>query len=663
MRTRSIALVGLHLVAAVGLMAQGQDAPPQFWAGVELITLDVTVLDDNRQPVRGLTDADFTVLEDGVGRPIRAFTAVELAAPRRTDAVWAADVPVDVVTNQAGEQDGRLVVILMDRSIPVERATLDARKIATATVDQLGAHDLGAVVSTGFGAVQNFTADRTRLLRAINYGDPSTGLSPEQEAKFGKLDPLNDGRCLCGLCVLETITRVADAVRDAPRRRKVLFFIGSSLIFQSTRLPADVLAGPSNASKDPGCESRLKHARDEMFAAVDRANLTVHSIDPQGLMNVGPQTRAGIGGGFDRPVNSGPAVRLKQQQDDTANLLSNQLSLQVLTARTGGRTVVNRNDPQDIVPAIFRESEAYYVLGVERGNPDRPEGSRAIDVKVKRRGLRVIAQRQYLAPSRTTQPRPQAVTPGSSEEVLNALLPRARLPLALTVNTFASPDDASKAVVRVSVDASAFAQTGGTAVPLEVAVKAVDPTGRPVAAARQTSMLSGAGSGDRPAGVTLQSHLELPPGDYGIRVAVTDTASGTVASVFSDVTVPKYVSAPLSLSDVAVELANGPGAAVATTRRVFRHTDRVRAVMQIYQGTARSEPLAPVSVRVEILDAQGRAVRDQSLPFAVERFSNRRADCVMTLPIANLPAGAYLLKLDASIDRQTSSRALRFAVE
>ena len=660
---RRIVLVGLHLVAAAGLMAQGRDAPAQFRAGVELLTLDVTVLDDKRQPVRGLTEGDFTVLEDGVARPIRAFTAVELAAPRRTDAVWAAAAPVDVVTNQAGEQDGRLVVILLDRSIPVERATHDARTIATAMVEGLGANDLGAVVSTGFGAVQNFTADRARLLRAITYGDPSTGLSPEQEAKFGKLDPLNDGRCLCGLCVLETITRVADAVRDAPRRRKVLFVIGSSIIFQSTRLPADVLAGPSNASKDPGCESRLKHAREAMFAAVDRANLTVHAIDPQGLINVGPQTRAGIGGGFDRPVNSGPAVRLKQQQDDTANLLSNQLSLQVLTARTGGRTVVNRNDAQEIVPAIFRESEAYYVLGVERDTSDQPEGSRAIDVKVKRKGVRVIAQRQYLAPSRTAPSRPHALTPGSSEEILNALLPSARVPLALTVDTFASPDHAGKAVVRVSVDASAFAQPGGSAVPLEVAVKAVDPTGRPVAAARQTSTLSGTRSGDRPADVILQSHLELPPGEYGIRVAVTDTASGAAASVFSDVTVPKFVTAPLSLSDVAVELANGPGAALATTRRVFRRTDRVRAVMQIYQGTARSEPLAPVLVRVQILDAKGAAVRDQSLPFGVETFSNRRADCVLTLPIANLPAGDYLLKLEASIDRQAVGRALRFAVE
>ena len=305
MRVPRLRVIALLVLSSASLLAQGQSDLPQFRAGVELVQLDVAVLDDKRQPVRGLTAADFTVLDNGVATPIRAFTLVELAPrTRATEAAWADEVPPDVVTNQVGEQDGRLVIILMDRSIPVQQPTIVARRIATAAVEALGPHDLAAVVSTSNGAVQNLTADRARLLRAINHGDPSTGISPEQEAIMGKLDPLSDGRCLCGLCVLETITRVADAVQSTPRRRKVLFFIGSNVIWQSTRSVAE-------AGADTGCEIPLKDARNAMFAAVDRANLTVHSIDPQGLVNLGPQTRAGARGGFDRPVNSGPAERLQ----------------------------------------------------------------------------------------------------------------------------------------------------------------------------------------------------------------------------------------------------------------------------------------------------------------------------------------------------------------
>jgi hypothetical protein len=95
---------------------------------------------------------------------------------------------------------------------------------------------------------------------------------------------------------------------------------------------------------------------------------------------------------------------------------------------------------------------------------------------------------------------------------------------------------------------------------------------------------------------------------------------------------------------------------------VFRREEQVRVVLQIYQGTERTEALVPRLDAPAILDATGGAVRDQSLPFTEQTFTNRRADCVITLPLAKLPPGEYLLKLEASVDRQRAGRALRFAV-
>ena len=87
-------------------------------------------------------------------------------------------------------------------------------------------------------------------------------------------------------------------------------------------------------------------------------------------------------------------------------------------------------------------------------------------------------------------------------------------------------------------------------------------------------------------------------------------------------------------------------------------------VLQIYQGTARTDALAPVVMRVRILDAKGTALRDQSLPFPESSFvSNRRTDGVITLPLSSLAPGEYLLKLDASANGDTSGRVLRFTVE
>lgn len=201
-----LAAAGLVLAAGATLFSQRPPATeqtPAFRGGVDLIQLVVSVLDDERQPVRGLSAADFTILDEGIERPVRVFTPMDLP-PSRTpagEAGWTSEVAPDVATNQVGDQPGRLVIILMDRSIPLGQPTITARAIAAAAVDELGPADLAALLSTSGGMPQNFTADRSRLLRAIDQRDWSTGISKDVQAleTIGKQDPLADGRCLCGL--------------------------------------------------------------------------------------------------------------------------------------------------------------------------------------------------------------------------------------------------------------------------------------------------------------------------------------------------------------------------------------------------------------------------------------------------------------------------------
>ncbi len=70
MRVRTLSCTSVSLASPscrrAGLPAQGQSERPQFRTGVELLQLDVAVLDSKRQPVSGLTAADFTVLDNGV---------------------------------------------------------------------------------------------------------------------------------------------------------------------------------------------------------------------------------------------------------------------------------------------------------------------------------------------------------------------------------------------------------------------------------------------------------------------------------------------------------------------------------------------------------------------------------------------------------------------
>jgi len=286
----------------------------------------VSVLDKDRRPVRGLTQSDFTILEDGKARPIVAFVPVELAeaTQEQTSAAWVRDVAPDVITNRA-RPEGRLVVIMFDWSIRFEDQLL-AQRIGKAAVDQLGPDDLAAVVFTSAfansGMPQNFTADRARLQAAINQPfavalhNPPYG--PGHDPRNGNGVMIDDpegyesGDCHCRVCVPETISRVADAVRDVQGRRKTLLFIGT---YFRTNEP---LSGPQSRQGPqfkpglngrqviyPGeCSAQVTSAREKMQRATSLANLTIHTIDP-----VGVETD------MNSPMG-GSGVALRERQDE-----------------------------------------------------------------------------------------------------------------------------------------------------------------------------------------------------------------------------------------------------------------------------------------------------------------------------------------------------------
>jgi VWFA-related protein len=665
----SARLIAAALTATLTTVGAAQDTPqappPVFRSVADLIQVDVSVLDGKRVPVKGLTAGDFIVLENGRERPVEAFAAIELPARETTtaDAAWTREVPADVATNRAGSAEGRILVILMDRSIPFGAPTFTARRVAAAAVAALGPNDLAAVVSTSGGVPENLSSNRDRLLRAINQRDWSTDISDEAkgvEAGVG-LDPaifnrLTDGRCLCGLCVLDAVTNVASSLEAMPRRRKSLLFIGSSAIFQ---------AGPQNSRAELGCGQKLEDARKVMFRALDRSGLTVHSIDPRGLENAAPAARAGtLLRGADASRALAPAVQTQ---------LEEQGSLAVLPDRTGGRVVINANEPEGLVPAIVGESQSYYVIGFRPSEPLVPGQSREIQVKVSRRDVRVHARREFLVPEPpASNDLPQAVKL-SLGSALRSTLPVADLPLAMSASAFATPGR-STALVAVTVNIASIASAVGSSVeappPLSVAVGAFDLRGRPMAMVDQTVTLPRLDPSRDFIETTL--HFELPPGEHELRAAVSVPGSARTASVFSRVTVPPFASVPLTMSNVAISASGdtlsvgerGPVPVVPTTARTFPPGANVTAFMRLYQGVGLTDPLESVQLTATVIDQAGAVKIKQALEFKATEFSSdRTADCLLTLPIRQLARGEYLLSLEARKGERVAGRALRFTVQ
>jgi hypothetical protein len=95
------------LLAILHPHAQQPASQPVFRAGTDLVQVDVSVLDGKRRPVRGLTAADFVVLEDGKPREIEAFSEVYLPDRVRGEAApWVREVASDVASNQTTDPSG-----------------------------------------------------------------------------------------------------------------------------------------------------------------------------------------------------------------------------------------------------------------------------------------------------------------------------------------------------------------------------------------------------------------------------------------------------------------------------------------------------------------------------------------------------------------------------
>jgi VWFA-related protein len=648
-------------VAGLALFGQAQTQPPTFRTGVQLIRIDVSVLDDTRQPVRGLQASDFTVLEDGQPRPIRSFRAVDAAGSIATAASAMPPIPAhEVATNRMGDDTSRLIFILMDRSIPPERPMLVARQIADAAVDAMGPGDVAAILTTGLLVPQNLTSDRGRLHKTIAGSDWSQGLSPALKDTYSVAymnmgDVLGDTRCMCGLCVMDTIARIANDVRDVPRR-KVLLFIGSNLIVQ---------AGPRDASLDVGCDKRVRDSREKLFDALGASGMTVHSIDPNGLATVGPATRATVMNGVERRNGRALNGQLMAERDD---FMAAQGNLAVLPDLTGGRTILNNNEPFRLVPDVLHESDAYYLLAFE---PSEAVGDvrHTIDVKVARKGVAVHTTRLILpsAPAAAATPAGPAAE-SSLERALTDVIPNQSVPLGMSVATFAG-SDADHAYVGVTLDASAFAAKPGS-MPLEIAILASDERGRSAGGARQTGTVQvPLGAAGAAAGVVeLQTYLTLKPGEYELRAAVMNGETRAASSVFTHITVPPFANPHLGLSDVVIGTRENAGSLpegapaipiIPTTVREFSAGAPAWAFLRVYRAEA-SGAEGHVSVDSTVLDSEGRVVKHQSLQDAA--FTGRNADVRIGLPLRDLVPGTYVLRIDAKQGRAEASRTITYTV-
>jgi VWFA-related protein len=659
----STAAAVLVLVCAtpVAEPARSQDPQaPQFRTGVDVIRLDVTVLDANRRPIRGLTQADFTLLEDGQPQRIVALDEIVVPETQRTMAAWTREVAPDVRTNSIPTEGRLIVLVLDDAMMPPDPAMVAATKrVATRVVEALGPDDLAAVVFTlNNRHSHDFTADRARLLRAIDTFNAGFGYTPAMPPDGSRAAVFEDDS-LYQQYSIQTLRRAAESLRDIPMRKKTLVYV-------SVGVPIDPLAASTPAeikaltAEEIGSfvpvhasliHSDLTSDTRDAFGQAATANVNIYALNPAGP------------GGMEGYLQTRRMDMLRARHQ--ARLHTE--FLRTVAEASGGRAIVDTNEFDAAIDEIFQETSAYYLLGYQTPNPEPDGRMRRVEVKVNRPGATVLARRGYTIPRPPRPRRADQPEPSPLATAMAGFLPKGDVPMQAMAVPFALPRGRDVAVAIVARLEHPPVETR-TVQTVELAATAFDADGRSKGSRRLDARVVLLPTDGRDAEYEVLSRIDLRPGRYNLRIASHNKALGASGSVYYDIDVPDFSRQGLSLSGVVVGATPGLPSAprdvladllpvVPTTMREFEEDDEAVAYLRIYQ---RGRSLGPVAMAVRVTDTSGAIVHRAEQVVGTEAFRDGVAEFRTALPLAVLAPGQHLLTIEATAGASTVTRDIRF---
>jgi VWFA-related protein len=374
---------------------------------IDVITTDVIVRDNRGQFVADLKKEDFEVYEDGVKQEVVSFVLTHggrvynqtLPTPPKPQA--GIILPPARPTNDAA---GRIFVIFVDDLHLDFRNTGRIRdvfkKISTELVHE---GDMFAVVSSGPASIEiPLTYDRRRLDEALKKVTGG-GLQPNEilQSPDGSQGPPEIR--YRAHTAMSTVYDILKGLEQVHNRRKAFIYLSNGYDFnpfEESRRKAinerysrlsrgddgsienDV--NPFTQQNNRFAEADLVAELAELTRQANRANATLYTIDPRGLV-----------GGPDLDQN----IDMVEWQN---HVTATQSSLRTLAELTGGIAVVNQNDFEKALKRIDAETSDYYMLGYYSNNPDPMKKRRRIEVKVKRPSMNVFHKTFYTLRPRDT---------------------------------------------------------------------------------------------------------------------------------------------------------------------------------------------------------------------------------------------------------------------
>ena len=668
--------------ALPGREAPQQPQPPApqepiatFRAGVRAIQIDAVVTDEAGNPVRGLTEDDFEVIERGKPQPITTFEAVDI--PIETQEPDLADA--DVVSN---EGDGRIYLIVVD-SISAINAALAKRQLRRFFDAHFGPGDTAAVMfldKAHATAGQDFTSNRRLLIKGIDsfagYGEGDVGgeqVKPGSASPLDTSEPLIDGaqaaaRAASSLLARNRMERLKDLTEfliKIPGHRKAMVLVTEAIGFDSSDFKD--YAGSSMAPAAQAAHAAL--------TAATRGNIAIYPIHPAGLSADSPA----VGATGEPPT----ADQVAALQKDRQAILSGTLELRTLAAATGGFAHINSNNFDASFTRLVQEQSVYYMLAFN-SSQDKDDGRYVpVKVTVKRPGLKVLAREGYVAPFKGKDSvRPVERQPG----VVSALA--SPIPISgVTLRAFAAPfrgkGKTASILVALEMDPNGLGLTplpdGGLRGAVDIRMVATDVRANVMPQVRQVGNIlipADARADLEREGLHILTKTELQPGRYQLRIAIGTAQKG--GSVIYDLEVPDYTKKELAISGVVLRGPNDPegmflpagdpleslSRGAPTTVRAFRSEDKVSVFAEIYDNAGGKPHSFDLKAEIRSESGEVTPVTTASRPSGDPKNGGDMLRLETALPLAKLAPGRYVLSVDvkSSAGGNTLTRSVPFRV-
>jgi VWFA-related protein len=543
------ALIALLLVTAgaLSVLAQVRET-----VNVNVVEVPVTVVDSSGNPIRGLTAANFELLDQGKKREISSFDKIDFGA---TESV-AAISPLNPAAR-------RTFLVLFDLGYSSPNALARAQESARAFVkDHVRPRDLVGVgtidIERGFRLLSAFTTDREMLASALadprgfrakdplQIANQTVAFEPPAERNAddaggneraaaadehlreiaGTMKSQNEIQVRARIeRQIDAFGQLAKTLRAVPGRKQ--------LILLSEGFDAKYLQGrDARDTKEQAKENEAilsgnvwavdndaRYGSSSSMTLVDRmaqnfrsSDVILHAIDIQG-------------------------VRVQNDVTQGARINSN-AGLYALARPTGGEVFQNSNDLKNNFTRLLHQQEVVYVLGFQA--PTVKPGS-FHDLKVRLvnvPGGRISHRAGYYEAGGET---PQERLLSNAEIIVNDIA-QDGVRVAAFAAPFPLPSGGSQVPVILDLAGADLAsEAKNNALPVEMYIYAFDRDGvvRDRLYQRVSLDMKKVGDKLRASGLRYYGTLNLPPGTYAIKSLVRAGDGERRGFARIDLTVPK----------------------------------------------------------------------------------------------------------------------------